>query len=338
MRSAPVAQVDLQGSNSLRLPCAAEWCADVHDPADLPELLAFSRGNGRGLHVLGGGSNVLLPERLQGLVLRMRNRGIQLLEENADRRVIGAAAGEPWHPFVLHCHASGWYGLENLALIPGTVGAAPIQNIGAYGVELERFVLEVRGLELPMGQPCALDAAACRFAYRDSVFKRALAGGFLITEVLFALPGRPEPCTAYAALTAELAQSPRPGHAEVLSAVMAIRRRRLPDPAVLPNAGSFFKNPVIDAQEFDSLLRAEPEIAYWRQSDGRVKLAAAWLVDRCGWKGHREGGVGVHDAQALVLLNHGAGTLSSLLALAARIEASVRDRFGVVLEREPVLL
>ncbi len=338
MSTLPEAGADLLGSNSLRLPCIADWCADVEDPSDLPALLSFARERSLPLHVLGGGSNVLLPEHLHGLVLRMRNRGIALLEDSATRRVIRAAAGEPWHPFVLHCHARGWYGFENLALIPGTVGAAPIQNIGAYGVELERFVLEVRGMDLHTGLPRVLDAAACAFSYRDSIFKGGLAGAFLITEVLFAVPADPVPCTGYAALAAELAHCPDPGHADVLSAVMSIRRRRLPDPAVLPNAGSFFKNPVIAAEEFERLLLAEPEVAHWRQSDGRVKLAAAWLVERCGWKGRRDAGAGVHEAQALVLVNHGGATAGALLDLAARIRDSVHERFGVTLELEPVPL
>lgn len=337
MSTIPQAGVELRGSNSLRLPCLAEWCADVDHAADLPELLAFSRERALNLLVLGGGSNVILPEHVHGLVLRMRNRGIDLLEESAARRVIRVAAGEAWHPFVLHCHAQGWYGLENLALIPGTVGAAPIQNIGAYGVELGRFVLEVHGLDLRTGQMRALDAAACTFAYRDSIFKRALAGNFLITEVLFALPVHLSVSTGYAGLATELVRCPTPSHADVLAAVMAIRRRRLPDPDVLPNAGSFFKNPVVSAETFEQLQRAEPEVAHWRQGDGRVKLAAAWLVERCGWKGYREAGVGVHEAQALVLVNHGEGTVQALLGLAARIASSVQNRFGVTLEIEPVV-
>jgi UDP-N-acetylmuramate dehydrogenase len=332
----PEAGVDLRGSNTLRLPCIAEWCADVQDAADIPRLLVFARERGLRLRVLGGGSNVLLPESLPGLLLRMRNTGIELLEDSASRRVLRAAAGEPWHPFVLHCHAQGWHGLENLALIPGTVGAAPIQNIGAYGVELDRFVLEVRGIDLQSGSPRVLGAAQCAFAYRDSIFKGARAGGFLVTDVLFVLPRPVVPCTGYAALAAELAQCPEPGPAEVLAAVMAIRRRRLPDPALLPNAGSFFKNPVVSAEVFGQLLRAEPGIVHWLQADGRVKLAAAWLVERCGWKGHSERGVGVHDAQALVLVNHGGGTVAALTDLAARIRESVRERFGVLLELEPV--
>lgn len=331
------ADVDLRGSNSLRLPCRVEWCADVEDAADLPELLAFGRERALELHVLGSGSNVILPERLHGLVLRMRNRGIELLEETPSRRVIRVAAGEAWHPFVLHCHAQGWFGFENLALIPGTVGAAPIQNIGAYGVELDRFVLEVHGLELRTGRTQVLDAAACAFAYRDSIFKRALAGDFLITEVLFALPARLPPFTGYAALVTELAGCKTPDHADVLTAVITLRRRRLPDPGVLPNAGSFFKNPVIEADAFERLHRSQPGIAHWRQGDGRVKLAAAWLLERCGWKGYREVGVGVHEAQALVLVNHGEGTAHALLDLAARIASSVQNRFGVMLEIEPVV-
>ena len=337
MSTSPRPEVDLGGSNTLRLPCVAEWCADVEAVSDLPGLIEFAREGALPVHVLGGGSNVVLPERLPGLVLRMRSRGIACEDETTAGRVVRVAAGEAWHPFVLHCHAQGWHGLENLALIPGAVGAAPVQNIGAYGVELARFVWEVRGIDLHTGQPCVMAAAACGFAYRDSVFKGTLAGCFLITEVLFDLPRDASPCKDYPALAAELASVAEPGPGEVLAAVMAIRSRRLPDPAVLPNAGSFFKNPLVSAEELPRLQNVDPGIVHWSQPDGRVKLAAAWLVDRCGWKGLRADGVGVHEAQALVLVNHGGGTRAALLGLAERIVASVQARFGVTLEPEPVL-
>ena len=333
----PGAEVDLRGSNTLGLPASAQWCADIDDTADLPAALDFARSRGLALRVLGGGSNVVLPDRLPGLTLRMRNRGIALLEETSAAYVVRAAAGEPWHPFVLHCHQQGWHGLENLALIPGTVGAAPIQNIGAYGVELAGFVGEVRGVDAHSGEPRILAAAAGGFAYRHSIFKDALAGRLLITDVVFALPKSPAPATHYAALAAELSGIAAPDHADVLAAVIAIRRRRLPDPALVPNAGSFFKNPVIASAEFRQLEARWPGIAHWLQDDGRVKLAAAWLVERCGWKGYREHGVGVHEAQALVLVNVGGGTATALLALAQRIQDSVRQRFGLGLEIEPIL-
>lgn len=336
MSASPRPEVDLGGSNTFRLPCVAEWCADVETFSDLPVLLDFAREHALPIRVLGGGSNVVLPERLPGLVLRMRSRGITCEDETSGGRVVRVAAGEAWHPFVLHCHAQGWHGLENLALIPGTVGAAPVQNIGAYGVELARFVREVRGIDLHTGHPRVMTAAACGFDYRDSVFKGALAGRFLIAEVLFDLPRDAPLCKDYPALAAELAGSADPGPGDVLAAVMAIRRRRLPDPAVLPNAGSFFKNPLVSAEELARLRGVAPGIVHWPQPDGRVKLAAAWLVDRCGWKGLGADGVGVHEAQALVLVNHGGGTRAALLALAERIVASVRARFGVTLEPEPV--
>ena len=337
MNFLPGAEVDLRGSNTLGLPAIAQWCTDIQDTADLPATLDFARSRGLAIRVLGGGSNVVLPERLPGLTLRMRSRGIALLEETSLAYVVRAAAGEPWHPFVLHCHQQGWHGLENLALIPGTVGAAPIQNIGAYGLELARFVQEVRGVDTQSGEPRTLDAAACGFGYRHSVFKGSLAGRLLITDVVFALPRAASPVTHYAALAAELSGLAAPDHADVLAAVIAIRRRRLPDPDLLPNAGSFFKNPVVSSAEFLQLEARWPGIAHWPQEDGRVKLAAAWLVERCGWKGYREHGVGVHEAQALVLVNFGAGTAAALLALARRIQDSVLQRFGLGLEIEPVL-
>ena len=330
-------EASLQDGNTLRLPCIARWSARARSDADIDEAIAFSRSRAVPLLVLGGGSNVVLPERFPGLLLQMQSRGIDVLEETAEGTLLRVAAGEPWHEFVLHCHARGWHGLENLALIPGTVGAAPIQNIGAYGVELAPFLREIEAVELDSGRPRIFPAADCGFGYRDSIFRGGKRARVLIRRVLFFLPrGRP-PEIRYAALAEALRGEGSPTPEAVLRAVIAIRRRRLPDPAVLPNAGSFFKNPVIEARSFRQLQAAHPGLVHWRQSDGRVKLAAAWLVEACGFKGYREEGAGVHEAQALVLVNHGGATAASLLALAGRIREAVLARFGVALEIEPVL-
>ena len=326
----------LQGANTLRLPCVARWFAVAARDADTEEAIDLARTRAATILVLGGGSNVVLPEHYPGLVLQMQTRGIEVLEDGPGGTLLRVAAGEPWHDFVLHCHARGWHGLENLALIPGTVGAAPIQNIGAYGVELAPFVREVDAVEIGSGLPRVFRAEDCRFGYRDSIFRGAKGARVLIRHVLFHLPRNRAPESGYAALSEELRDAPVTPDA-VLRAVIAIRRRRLPDPAVLPNAGSFFKNPVVDARRFGHLNAEHPGIVHWRQSDGSVKLAAAWLVEACGFKGCRNDGAGVHQAQALVLVNHGGATARSLLTLAEQIRAAVAGRFGVMLEIEPVL-
>ncbi|APA86779.1 UDP-N-acetylmuramate dehydrogenase [Paraburkholderia sprentiae WSM5005] len=315
--------------------------AAVRDPrvAGLPRL------------VLGGGSNVVLSGDFAGLMLLMALRGRRVVREDQHAWYVEAAGGEPWHEFVAWTLAQRMPGLENLALIPGTVGAAPIQNIGAYGLELcERFA-SLRAIELATGKVIELDAAACRFGYRDSFFKREGRERFAITSVTFRLPKAWQPRAGYADLARELAAR---GHAAatveadepamqptaqaIFDAVVAVRRAKLPDPRELGNAGSFFKNPVIDAVQFEALKRREPDIVSYAQADGRVKLAAGWLIDQCGWKGRAMGAAAVHERQALVLVNRGGASGSDLLALARAIQRDVFERFGVELEAEPVCL
>ncbi|NML29240.1 UDP-N-acetylmuramate dehydrogenase [Paraburkholderia sp. G-4-1-8] len=310
--------------------------------ADLPRL------------VLGGGSNVVLTGDFAGLVLLVALRGRRVVREDQDAWYVEAAGGEPWHEFVAWTLEQGLPGLENLALIPGTVGAAPIQNIGAYGMEMcERFV-SLRAIELATGEAVELDAAACRFGYRDSFFKREGRERFVITSVTFRLPKVWQPRAGYADLARELAARGYAASAEsadvaagtsmpptaqaIFDAVVAVRRAKLPDPLELGNAGSFFKNPVIDAAQFDVLKQREPEIVSYPQLDGRVKLAAGWLIDRCGWKGRAMGAAAVHDRQALVLVNRGGASGADVLALARAIQRDVLGRFGVELEAEPVCL
>jgi UDP-N-acetylmuramate dehydrogenase len=330
--------VDLRGHNTLALASRARWFCAVDDDEDLRAALDFARSRALPTRVLGGGSNVVLRASIDALVMLVRTRGRELLEDSPARTVLRVAAGEAWHALVLDCHARGWHGLENLALIPGTVGAAPIQNIGAYGVELARFVREVEAVERDTGKPRVFDRERCGFRYRDSVFKHAEAGRLVIRSVTLELPRHAPADATYAALAAELPDPSRATHAEVLAAVIALRRRRLPDPAVLPNAGSFFKNPLLAREAFDALRAREPDVVHWPQPDGSVKLAAAWLIERAGWKGRRAGDAGVHAAQALVLVNHGHASADDILDLAARLADAVRERFGVRLEMEPVVL
>lgn len=323
---------DVKARVAARVTCAAQFAALHRDArvANLPVL------------VLGGGSNVVFTRDFDGLVLLDEIAGRQVVREDDDAWYVEAGGGENWHAFVAWTLENGMPGLENLALIPGTVGAAPIQNIGAYGLEMRTYFDSLVAVELATGRSERFDAAHCAFGYRDSFFKREGRGRFAIASVTFRLPKRWTPRLAYADVTRELdargiapdAATPR----DVFDAVVAIRRAKLPDPLVLGNAGSFFKNPVIDAGPFDALRARAPDVVSYPQPDGRVKLAAGWLIDRCGWKGRALGNAAVNDRQALVLVNRGGATGAEVLALARAIQDDVRERFGVELEPEPVCL
>ncbi len=332
-----IADASLAHCNTLRLRARAQWCASVDTDEELAEALAFARARGLPVRVLGAGSNVVLHERIAGCVLLMRMRGEKVLEQGGEVVRVRVAAGTPWHEFVLASHARGWHGLENLALIPGTVGAGPVQNIGAYGVELAAFVEEVTAMSRVDGERRVLSRSDCRFGYRRSVFKDALAEQLVITEVTLRLPRHGAVQADYPVLRAALDPDVEPSAAAVLRAVLAIRQARLPDPDVLPNVGSFFHNPVIDRACFESLRARHPDVVHWPDGD-RVKLAAAWLVEQVGGKRMREGAVRVHERQALVLVNDGEATTAvQVLALAQRIAGAVHARFGVELRIEPAV-
>ena len=290
--------------------------------------------------VLGGGSNIVLSGDFDGLVLHMCTRGMAVTGETGDAVLVTAAAGENWHSFVCWALDRGLPGLENLSLIPGSVGASPIQNIGAYGVELKDCFHNLKMLDMQTGEIRSLGYQDCGFGYRDSVFKHALRDRAVILEVTFALPKAWQPRLAYAELASELdaAGFEQPTPQQVADAVIAIRRRKLPDPACIGNAGSFFKNPVVTAAQRDALAESCPGMVSYPQPDGSFKLAAGWLIDQCGWKGKRQGAAGVHDRQALVLVNHGGATGADVLRLAEAIRIDVATRFGVELEMEPVLV
>jgi UDP-N-acetylmuramate dehydrogenase len=331
---------DLRDLNTLHLPARAARLQPVDDATDLPSLTEALLQRGERILVLGGGSNIVFAADFPGTVLQIRTRGIELLAHDGCTVRVAVAAGENWHDWVSHALDQGWYGLENLALIPGTVGAAPVQNIGAYGVELVDRLERVEAWDMQDRRWLELTVADCAMSYRDSVFKRRLAGRAIITRVVFRLSTRPEVRADYADLQRELAArgvtSPTPR--DVFDAVCAVRRAKLPDPAVIGNAGSFFRNPVLPADEAARLLAAHPDAPHYPATDGAVKFAAAWFIDRCGWKGTRRGDAGVHDRQALVLVNHGQATADQLLKLAADIQASVRERFGVDIEPEPLIV
>ena len=333
----------LDARNTFGVSASASLLIEVGDSAALPELFGYPMLRDGPVLVLGGGSNLLFAGDPEGAVLALGSQKIEIVKDDGERAVMRADAGVDWHALVLWTLGHGLAGLENLALIPGTVGAAPIQNIGAYGVEVRDTVHAVEAFERDSGHLRRLDRDACAFGYRDSVFKRQ-PDRYIVTAVEFALSHTPQSKLDYAGLSEELlamgidAQSGvRPS--QVAEAVCRVRRRKLPDPAVLGNAGSFFKNPIVPRPQADALKQANPALPVFSGADdGMHKLSAAWLIDACGWKGHRDGDAGVADSHALVLVNHGNATGAQLLALARRIAASVQERFGVALQPEPRII
>jgi UDP-N-acetylmuramate dehydrogenase len=317
---------DVHARHALRIESEAQAQAITHDArlAGLPCL------------VLGGGSNVVFTRDFEGVALLVEIMGKAVLEDAGDAWRVQAGAGENWHAFVAWTLAQGMPGLENLALIPGTVGAAPIQNIGAYGLEMGEYFESLRAVDLDSGEIREFNREACAFGYRDSYFKRAGKGRFLITSVVFRLPKAWTARAGYADVARALEGASRVDAQAIFDAVVAVRRAKLPDWTVLGNAGSFFKNPVIGAAEFATLRAREPELVSYAQADGSVKLAAGWLIDRCGWKGRAVGDAAVHERQALVLVNRGGATGAQVLELADAIRRDVQARFGVELEMEPV--
>jgi UDP-N-acetylmuramate dehydrogenase len=336
----------------------------VSDEADIAQLLADPALKALPKFVLGGGSNIVLTGDVKPLVLKVEIMGKRLHSQTDKAWIVEAGAGEDWHELVAWTLQNGYPGLENLALIPGTVGASPVQNIGAYGVELQDRFESLDAIDLTTGQSFTLSAAQCAFGYRDSVFKHksaaadaaAVAGhpGFgladkaLITRVRFALPKNWKPVLGYADIDKKMAQSGvlspsgLPTALQIYEWVCDIRRAKLPDPQVIGNAGSFFKNPTVSAEQCADIIQREPKIVHYRLADGSVKLAAGWLIDACGWKGKTIGNAGVYDRQALVLVNRGGRsnpvTGGEVMTLAKSIQTSVYERFGILLEHEPVVV
>ena len=328
----------LGARNTLRVNARAKLLAELRDASKLPELLDFPGVRRAPLLVLGEGSNLLLTGDFDGTVLAMETRGVQV-EQDGEIARIAVAAGERWDDFVRWSLGQGYAGLENLILIPGTVGAAPIQNIGAYGTEVGEFIESVEAWDTRERRVAQLDRASCAFGYRDSRFKRE-PGRYIVTAVRFALPRAHELRLDYAGIRDELARMgvARPAPFHVAEAVVHLRTRKLPDPAVIGNAGSFFKNPVVEVAQAETLKREHPELPAWPQTDGRSKLSAAWLIEAAGLKGQREGDAGISNRHALVLVNHGHASGGELWAFAQHVIATVQARFGVRLEPEPVLV
>ncbi|MDP9713274.1 UNVERIFIED_ORG: UDP-N-acetylmuramate dehydrogenase [Pseudomonas fluorescens] len=329
-------QVSLKPFNTFGVDVRAQLFAEAHSDADVREALAYATSHNVPLLVIGGGSNLLLTADIPALVLRMASRGIRVISDDGNRVVIEAEAGEPWHPFVQHTLAQGFSGLENLSLIPGTVGAAPMQNIGAYGVEIKDVFAGLTALDRQTGELRDFSLEECRFAYRDSVFKQQ-PGRWLILRVRFALDRVAHLHLEYGPVRQRLTEQgiEQPTPTDVSRAICSIRSEKLPDPAVLGNAGSFFKNPLVSAAVVAQIKAQHPDLVAYAQPDGQMKLAAGWLIERAGWKGFREADAGVHKLQALVLVNYGAATGLQLLDLAQRIQKDISERFNVELEMEP---
>ncbi len=322
--------------NTFGVDARAAWLVDLHRDAAIAAALAQPALRGAPRLLLGEGSNILLAGDFDGAVVTLKTLGVEVLAEDAAAVRIRVAAGEHWDDLVRWTLAQGWAGLENLILIPGSVGAAPMQNIGAYGVEAGEFIERVEAFDTVARAALEFSHAECAFGYRDSLFKRH-PDRWLITRVTLRLPRAHELRIDYAGLRQELArmgvEHAAPIH--VADAVINLRTRKLPDPRVIGNAGSFFKNPLVSAETADRLCAQHPDLPGWPMPDGRRKLSAAWLIEACGFKGLREGDAGISNRHALVLVNHGHATGAALWAFAQRVRRAVEARFGVTLEPEP---
>jgi len=331
-----LAQVSLKPFNSFGIDVRAQLFAEAHSDADVREALAYASAQAVPLLVIGGGSNLLLTRDIPALVLRMATRGIRVLQDDGKHALVEAEAGEAWHPFVLWTLEHGLCGLENLSLIPGTVGAAPMQNIGAYGVEIKDVFGGLTALDRQTGELRDFNLEECNFAYRDSLFKHE-TGRWLILRVRFALSRVSHLKLDYGPVQQRLAGQgiTEATPSDVSRAICSIRREKLPDPAELGNAGSFFKNPLVPQALAAELQGLYPDLVAYPQVDGQMKLAAGWLIDKAGWKGFRDGDAGVHKMQALVLVNYGGATGHDIANLALRIQQDIAERFKVDLDMEP---
>ena len=332
--------VNLRTLNAFGLPALAPTLVRIDSDATLRRVIDHPELGRAPKLVLGGGSNIVFTRDPQALVLKVEVLGRRLVDDRADAWIVEAGAGENWHDTVAWTLAQGWPGLENLALIPGNVGAAPVQNIGAYGVELKDRFESLDLVDLVTGRSATLGLDACHFGYRDSVFKHALADKSVITRVRFRLPKPWRPVVGYLELERKIQET---GNAEpdaktVFDWVSAIRRAKLPDPATIGNVGSFFKNPVVSTEQCRDIIGRDPEVVHYLLPDGTCKLAAGWLIDACGWKGKSIGRAGVYEKQALVLVNRGGASGAEVVTLARAIQESVYGRFGIRLEPEPVIV
>lgn len=331
-----IENVSLRQYNTFNLDATARYFAAFHSREALEEILADPQYKDTPKLILGGGSNILLTKDFDGLVLKNEIKGIHAVSEDEEYVYVKAGAGENWHQFVMHCIEKGYAGLENLSLIPGNVGASPMQNIGAYGVEIKDTFDELEALHLQDRTLISFNKQACGFGYRESVFKRQYKDQFAILQVIYRLSKKPAFNTSYGAIEQELERMgvKEPSIRSVSQAVINIRSSKLPNPAEIGNAGSFFKNPEVTKEKYETLKLAFPEVVAYPLPGDHYKLAAGWLIEQCGWKGYRNGDAGVHARQALVLVNYGHARGEDIVELSRQVVESVKEKFGVALERE----
>ncbi len=323
--------ISLKPYNTFGINASAQYFTAFNDADQLDELIGFSDKR----LVLGGGSNILFTGNFDGLVLKNEITGIEIIKEDEDHVYVKAGAGENWHKFVLFCIERNLAGVENLSLIPGNVGASPMQNIGAYGVEIKDVFHSLEAYHIPGKKISEFSTIDCGFGYRESVFKNKYKGEFIILNVTYRLNKAPQFNTSYGAIEEELNKmNAAPSIKNISQAVINIRTSKLPDPKEIGNAGSFFKNPTVEASAYEELKKSFPSAPGYLQTDGSVKLAAGWLIEQCGWKGYRKGDAGCHSRQALVLVNYGNAGGNEIYALSEEIQSSVLNKFNILLERE----
>lgn len=330
----------LRKLNTFGIEAIAKYFAEVSSMEEIRELLSTNEFQNTTKFILGGGSNILFTRNFDGIIVKNNLKGIHLLKEDEEFYYVKAGAGENWHQFVLYCIEHNYAGIENLSLIPGNIGASPMQNIGAYGTEIKDVFVELEAINIHTGEKDNFSNKDCRFGYRESIFKLELKNKYIITSVTYRLRKTPVFNISYGAIEQELEKMgvKELSIAEIGRAVCNIRSSKLPDPAIIGNAGSFFKNPVISKETYSILLKKYADIPAYQQPDGTVKLAAGWLIEKCGWKGSRFGDAGVHKNQALVLVNYGEAPGHEIYELSTKILKSVKETFGIQLEREVNIL
>lgn len=327
---------NLKSFNTFGIEAKTKALVWVGNEAELLTVLESKEYRDGPKMILGGGSNLLFTGDYPGVILKSDFQGMEILDEDHDEVLLEVGAGVVWHHLVMHCVNRNWGGIENLSLIPGQVGAAPIQNIGAYGVELKEVFDHLEAYDLETGEKKLFNKEACAFGYRDSVFKRKFKGKYFISKVVIRLQKYPYLNTSYGAIEEELKQlrDREPTIRDVSEAVIRIRQSKLPDPSKIGNSGSFFKNPVVDRKTFEKLRKKHPKVPHYPQENDHVKLPAGWLIEQAGWKGKKFGNYGVHDRQALVLVNFGGAKGKDIYELSEKILQSVKKDFGIQLERE----
>ena len=329
--------ISLKKHNTFGVDVKARYFVELNSTSDIINFVVSRRMQSHAVFILNGGSNVLFTRDFEGMVLKINNRGFDVIAQTKSSALIRVNAGHDWDEFVMYALSQGFFGFENLSMIPGNVGAAPMQNIGADGIEQESRFHHLEAIDIRSGEIKEFDHEACKFAYRSSVFKTELKGKYIILRVFYQLSKKPDTKVEYGAIRSQLAELGIERNytpAMVAQAVRTIRSQKLPDPSELGNAGSFFKNPVVNSEKYYALKKDYPDISAYPTGDENYKIAAGWLIDYLGWKGHREGDAGVCKTQALVLVNYGKATGSEMLNLAREIQKSVQQKFGIALEME----